>query len=58
MKIGTKLCVHCGCIVAQLVGQKWLCAKCGVETTPEQEAEFERLAMLAQRRRPIDPSVN
>jgi hypothetical protein len=58
MKIGTKLCVHCGCIVAMKVGEKWICQKCGVETTPEQEAEFKRLAIAAQRLKPIDPSLN
>ena len=43
MKIGTKLCVHCGCIVAQFIGQKWLCAKCGLETTPADKQRFREL---------------
>jgi len=49
MQIGTKLCVHCGCVLAQKVGLKWLCARCGKETTPEQQAEAERLASIRRR---------
>jgi hypothetical protein len=58
MKIGTKLCVHCGCIVAMKVGEKWICQKCELETTPQQESEYRQRAIATERKKPIDPSMN
>ena len=57
MKIGHRFCVHCGCNTAQKTGEKWLCAQCGLETTPAQtEAYAAKMLRLAQR--PPKPSQN